>query len=269
MNNRRRAIAGLLAASLLILGAAACGSDGNGSSPTGSETTSAPASVDPKQALLDSTEEIGKGNFKFTMAGDGMTGRGVVHLPSRSAQMSLAVGSDGFEMKMDMIYVEPDSWVRLDFGELGDQVPSMAKLSGKYMHLDQSKIKDIKNLKVDFQDVDPAGSALLMKAIADVQKTGEGVYSGTIDLTKATGADMIGEDLVKTLGTQANALPFEAKLDPQGRLSELTIKVPTAGESQAYDLKITYSDYGAATAAQKPPASETIEAPAEAYDMFK
>lgn len=268
MNNRRRAIAGLLAASLLTLGAAACGSDGTGSSPTDSETTSAPAPVDPKQALLDSAKKIGEDSFKFTMAGDGMTGGGVVHLPSRSAQISMTFTSDDLEMKMDMVYIEPDSWVKLDLGELG-KLPGMEKLSGKYLHMDQSKIKDIEDLTVDFQDVDPAGSASLMEAIVDVQKTGEGVYSGTVDLTKATDAEMVDEELVKTLGAQASALPFEAKVDSQGRLTELAIKVPAAGGSQAYDLKIAYSDYGAVTAVQKPPASQTIEAPAEAYDMFK
>ena len=266
MNNRRRAIAGLLAVSLLSLGAAACGSDGTGSSPADSETAAAQA--DPKQALLDSTKALGEGNFEYTMAGDGMTGEGIVHLPSRSAQMSLRFVSDDLEMKMDMVYVEPDSWVKLDLGELGN-LPGMEKLSGKYLHLDQSKIKDVEGLQFDLQDVDPAGSALIMKAITDVRKAGEGAFTGTADLTKATDASMVGEELVKTLGIQANALPFEAKLDPQGRLAELTIKVPVAGEAKAYDLTITYSNYGTVTAVQKPPASETIEAPAETYDMFK
>ena len=251
----------------MTLGTAACNSGGTGSNPSNSETSAAPA--DPKQALLDSTKEISNGNFTFTMAGAGMTGGGVVHLPSRSAQMSMSVVADDFEMKMDIIYVEPDSWVKFDLGELGNQVPGMEKLSGKYLHLDQSKIQDIENLKFDFQKVDPAGSSLLMKAIVDVKKTGDGVYSGTVDLTKATGAEMVDEELVKALGTQANALPFEAKLDAQARLTGFTIKLPAIGETKAYDLKIAYSDYGAATAVQKPPAGETVEAPAETYDMFK
>ena len=251
----------------MTLGVAACDSGGSGSNATNSKASAAP--VDAKQVLVDSTREISDGNFKFTMAGDGMTGGGVVHLPTRSAQMSLTFASNDLEMTMEMIYVEPDSWVKLDLGELGDQVPGMEKLSGKYLHLDQSKIRDIEDLKFDFQNVDPAGSSALMKAIVDVRKTGEGVYSGTVDLTKAPDAEMVDEELVKTLGTQANALPFEAKLDPQGRLTEFAIKMPAAVGTQAYDLKITYSDYGSAAAVQKPPANETVEAPAEAYKMFQ
>lgn len=267
MTNRRWTVAGLLAATLLTLGVSACNSAANEPGATKSEAPAIPA--DPKQALLDSTKEISKGHFKFTMAGDGTTGGGVVHLPTRSAQISMSFASADFEMKMDIIYAEPESWVKMDFGDMG-KMPGMEKLSsGKYLHLDQSKVKDIEDLKFDFQDVDPAGSSLLTKAIVDVQKTGEGLYSGTVDLTKATEAGLVDEETIKALGTQANALPFEAKLDPQGRLTELTVKVPAVGDTKAHELKVIYSEYGTATAPQKPAASETEEAPTEAYDMFK
>jgi hypothetical protein len=34
------------------------------------------------------------------------------------------------------------------------------------------------------------------------------------------------------------------------------------------DIKVTYSDYGNATAAQKPPADQVVEAPPEFYNLF-
>ena len=63
-------------------------------------------------------------------------------------------------------------------------------------------------------------------------------------------------------------MPFTAKLDPQGRLSELVVQIPAAGQSAAQDIKITYSDYGNATAAQKPAADQVVEAPQEFYNLF-
>ncbi len=57
-------------------------------------------------------------------------------------------------------------------------------------------------------------------------------------------------------------------MDPQGRLSEMVLQIPAAGQTAAQDIKITYSDYGNATAAQKPPADQVVEAPAELYNLF-
>lgn len=78
-----------------------------------------------------------------------------------------------------------------------------------------------------------------------------------------------GGSTVKDLGTTATKLPFEAKVDPQGRLTRLTIKVPAVGATPAQDLQVSYSDYGAATAPKAPPASEVVEAPAKLYELLK
>jgi hypothetical protein len=271
VKNRRWSVAALVTASVLTLALAACNGDaGNGSSAASSPTPAIPA--DPKQALLDSTKEIKKGNFRFTMKGDEMTGHGAVHLPSRSAITVMKMGDPAGEMSMDMefIYIEPETWVKMTVGGALANVLQMKKLSsGKYLHLDQSRVKDLKDLSFDVNDVDPAGSELVAKAIVDAKKTGEGAYSGTVDLSTATDAGMVDADIVNELAARANALPFEATLDPQGRLTSLTIKMPAVGDTKAHDLKVTYADYGAAIAQQKPAASETQEAPAETYDMFK
>lgn len=270
MKIRRWTIAGVVAATLLTPGLTACNSDTP--APFDAQSAAPAIPADPKEALLASTKEIAKGNFRFTMTSNGVTGEGTVHAPSRSAQLTMKVGeaSSDFSMDMDVIYAEPDTWVKMKLGGAAANLPGMEALSsGKYLHLDQSKIKDNKDLQFDFNDIDPAGADLLTKAIVDVTKTGEGAYSGTLDLSKAAEAGLSDEDLLKALGTKANSLPFTAKLDAQGRLTELTIKVPAAGENEEQDLKVTYSDYGAATAVQKPDASQTQEAPAEMYEMLK
>ncbi|WBB64978.1 hypothetical protein [Micromonospora sp. WMMD812] len=267
MNIRRWSV-GVVAATLFIPAMAACNSKTDEPAAGGSPAAAVPA--DPKEALLASTKELEKGNFTFTLAGDGMTGQGLVHKPSNSAQVTMTMDDgSGTSMGMELIYIEPESWVKLDLGELGDMIPGAAATKDKYQHLDQSKVKDAEALSLNMQDVDPGDSATLLKGISDVQKTGEGAYGGKLDASAVTDSDALDADQVKALGAQAKALPFTAKLDAQGRLTELVISVPAAGETKAHDIKVTYADYGSATAAQKPPADKVVEASEQTYEMFK
>ncbi|GIG85762.1 hypothetical protein [Plantactinospora endophytica] len=266
MTFRRWGVATLAAAALFVPALTGCA--GAGTEPGTSGTDAGAVPTDAKEALLASTKEITKGNFKFTMKGADLDGAGFVHLPSKSAQMNMKAGDGEFSMDMQIVYIEPESWVKLTITG-AEGVPGLEKLnSGKYQHLDQSKITGSRGLGFDFKDVDPAGSEALTKAIVDVQKTGEGAYTGTIDLTKATGAGMVDEDAVKLLGAEAAKLPFEATLDGQGRLTAMTIKLPAVGGGKAQELTVGYSDYGAASPAKAPPAAEVVEASPETYDLF-
>lgn len=276
----RRFSTAAFAAALLIPAVAACndnGTAGAGASATPSASGSvAPsgsaATGDAKQALLDSTNAIRDGNFRFTMAGAGTTAEGQVHEPSQSAAMRMTIGdpSSDLMMKLDLIHFKPDSWVKLELGgKAASSVPGVQKLNlGKYQHLDQTRIKGNRALGFDFDKIDPAGSAVLTQGITEVRQTGEGAYEGTVDVSKAAEAGSLDPAVITALGTQAKTVPFTAKVDPQGRLSELVLKLPAAGQSAAQDVKITYSDYGSAAAAQKPPADQVVEAPAEFYNLF-
>ncbi|OWV10410.1 hypothetical protein B5D80_06420 [Micromonospora wenchangensis] len=277
----RRFSTAVFAAALLTPGLAACNNSGTGEAGTSASPSAsgsvAPGSASPgtseaKQALLNSTNEIRNGNFRFTMSGVGSTAEGQVHQPSQSAQMKLSIGdaSSDLMMNLDLIHAKPDSWVKLDLGgKSASSIPGAQKLNlGKYQHLDQTRIKGNKSLGFDFEKVDPAGSAVLTQGITEVRQTGEGSYAGTLDVSKAAEAGSVDQTVISALGAQAQSVPFTAKLDPQGRLSELVVQIPAAGQSAAQDIKITYSDYGNATAAQKPAADQVVEAPQEFYNLF-
>ncbi|MEQ4301194.1 hypothetical protein ABNF97_07360 [Plantactinospora sp. B6F1] len=266
---RRWGVATLAAAALFTPALTACSGTGTEPDTPGAPGADSPAiPTDAKEALLASTKEITKGNFTFSMTGADLDGQGFVHAPSKSAQMNMKAGGDEFSMDMEIIYIEPESWVKLTVTGAED-VPGLEKLnSGKYQHLDQSKIKGTRGLGFDFTDVDPAGSEALTRAIVDVQKTGEGTYTGTIDLTRATDAGMVDEDAVKLLGDEATKLPFDAKLDAEGRLTSLTIQLPAVAGGKAQELTVGYSDYGAASPAKAPPAAEVVEASPETYELF-
>ncbi|MGW1060855.1 hypothetical protein [Micromonospora rubida] len=273
--NLRRWSVGVLAAALFVPGLAACNSAAD--EPAAGKAPAAPAvPADPKEALLASTKEISKGNFTFTISDAYMSGSGKVHLPSKSAEMKVASNSNNtdaeeFSVDMHLVFTETDSWVKLDLtGAIADMFPELKdRNKGKYQHLDRTKVKGVKDLEFDFADVDPAGTAALTKAVTDVKKTGEATYGGTLDATKVTGSDLLDESTVEGLAEKASALPFTAKLDAQGRLTEFAVQIPAVGEDKAHEVKVNYADYGAATAVQQPPAGDVVEAPDDIYKLFK
>lgn len=253
-------------AALLLPGLTACG--GAEETPSAAATT---MSADPKQVLAAATKEIDKGNFRFVMSDDTTYSEGSVHAESRSMQMRMRFtdkDDEDFSLTMEYIYIEPEIWVKQELTGLEGLPGAEESNTGKYQHLDQSKVKDLKDFSFNINDVDPAGSKLIIQAIGDAQKTAEGEYAGTVDLTKATDAGLTDDVTVKALGAEASRLPFTAKLDDQGRLTELTVKVPAAGEIAAHELKVTY-EYGVATPAQKPPADQVVEATDETYERLK
>ncbi|MCW3815372.1 hypothetical protein ONA91_12995 [Micromonospora sp. DR5-3] len=274
----RRFSAAAFAAALLSPALAACNDNGTGAAGTSASPTVsgsvAPSGTpgDAKQALLNSTNAIRDGNFRFSMSGAGSTAEGQVHEPSQSAEMRMTIGdqSSDLMMKLDLIHYKPDSWVKLELGgKAAGSVPGVQKLNlGKYQHLDQTRIKGNRALGFDFDKLDPAGSAVLTQGITEVRQTGEGTYAGTVDVSKAAEAGSLDPAVITALGAQAKSVPFTAKVDPQGRLSELVLQVPAAGQSAAQDIRITYTDYGNASAAQKPPADQVVEAPPEFYNLF-
>ncbi len=256
---------GVIAATLLVPGVAACNS-GTADSPS----ASAPAiPADAKEALLASTKALTEGNFTFTITAESMTGKGVVHKPSDSAQMTMSMGDEQFTMDFDLIHIKPDTWVKIDLGDLLAGMPGADTFKDKYQHLDASKAGDAKGLDPFSSGTDPADAAAMFKGIAEVEKTGEGAYSGTVDLSAVTDSVATDEAMIKALGEKAKAIPFTAKIDAQGRLTELVMSIPAAGETKAQDIKMTYADYGSATAVQKPPADQVVEANEQTYEMFK
>ncbi|WP_232521359.1 hypothetical protein [Micromonospora phaseoli] len=268
--------AGLVAAALFTPGVAACTTTGDaGSTATPSATASGAApqvDSDAKQALLDSTREISNGNFRFSMSGAGSVAEGQVHQPSQSAEMRIRLGepTDDLAISLDLVHAKPDSWVKLDLkGSAATRVPGVDRLNlGKYQHLDQNRIQGDRNLGFDFDQVDPAGSEVLTQAVTEAQRTGDGTYTGTIDLSKAADAGSLDPTLITALGPQGSAVPFTATTDAQGRLTELVVQLPQSGQAAGQEIKVTYSDYGNATEATKPPADQVVEAPPELYNLF-
>ncbi|MEV4757656.1 hypothetical protein AB0J86_21440 [Micromonospora sp. NPDC049559] len=273
MKIRRWSTAGL-AAALLLSGLTACAPGGTtpgaGTTPSATGSGSPASSDEAKRVLLASTAELAKGNFKFAIGSDQVTGDGWVHQASQSAQMRTRFLDSAGNVTTDitLVYRGSDAWVQLKLDEKSAKsLPGAQQfISDKFLHLDKNKIKNAKNLRLDMAD--PAGSEQLTKAVVEVRQDSAGSFSGKIDLAKATGARLLDNIAVDGLPAQGSTVPFTAKLDGENRLRELAIQLPAVGTAKAQTLRLSYSDYGAAEPAEAPPANEVTEAPEQLYTLF-
>ena len=203
----RRFSAAVFAAALLTPGLAACNNSGTGeagssASPSVSGSIApggaTPGTGDAKQALLNSTNEIRNGNFRFTMSGVGSTAEGQVHEPSQSAQMRLTIGdpSSDLMMKLDLIHAKPDSWVKLELGgKSASSIPGAQKLNlGKYQHLDQTRIKGNRALGLRLREGRPGRQRGADPGHHRGPADRRGQYAGTLDVSKAAEAGSVDAD---------------------------------------------------------------------------
>ena len=69
------------------------------------------------------------------------------------------------------------------------------------------------------------------------------------------------------MGTKAQAVPFTATVDDQGRLSALKIDLSTV-DAALSPVQTTYSDYGTTVTVTRPDPAQTTEAPDSVYQLF-
>jgi hypothetical protein len=266
VTTRRWVVAGLAVVAAAGMATAACGTK---SDDTGTSTsTPSPTPAAPKDVLVASAAELGKQSFTFTIKDADATGQGTVDPTKKSGQIKadFSDATSGVKFTLDLIVVAQDSYLKLDFGAL--KVPGLPP-KDKWQHLDRSKLKDPGDLDIDIgEKADPAGAADIFNGIVSAQSAGDRRYTGTVDLTKATDADLVDEDIVKELGDAAKAVPFEATVDDKGRLATLKIEIPASGKVKAQTWQVTYGAYGAAPTIEKPPAAQVQEAPQSLYDLL-
>ncbi|BCJ54062.1 hypothetical protein Asp14428_55370 [Actinoplanes sp. NBRC 14428] len=248
--------------------------------------------ADPKAALAASTSGIKAGNYSFTAAmPGGSTGKGVVHVPSRSASLDLDMVDEENKGKVQFRIADADRFVKLtmDMGQSKEQLESLSALgddpqnaklvegmramidlfSGKHwLRTDMSKLKS-KDLQFSIDNPDISGVGTLFDGVVTAQRSGS-VITGTLDVTK------VGDDtqlFSKSTfegadATQAKAVPYEATLDGEGRLTKLVLDLPKTKDAPAGKGTVEISGYGAATKQEPPAAAEVKEMPESAYEML-
>lgn len=263
MTSRRWAVSGLLAiASLSMVLVSGCG-------PKDTLAGATPSPQSPKDTLVAATKVLASSTYSFTITGNQLKGSGAIDSTARSGTFSLSVLGDNGQaaLKLNYLAIGPQAWVKMDFGALKD-IPGVASLPDKWMHIDASKVGADSLFGLDTTGQDPADVAKLLDAVVDVQKIDDTHYKGTIDVTRAQQATLLGDDTVSKLGALAKAVPFEAVVDSEGRLTDLKVTLPASGTQKEDAIEVTYTNYGVKPTLTPPPSDEQIEAPSSVYDLL-
>ncbi|WBB66659.1 hypothetical protein [Micromonospora sp. WMMD812] len=246
MRSRRLATAGVALVAALGLGLTGCGNQSGADDPAANgnaaPATSAPA--DPRAALNAAALKLNEQSVRMKIESSVLKGDGVLDPKTMTAEMTMTAGGGTFGVRT----VGDDSYLKIS------GVPGASK---NWLHVNTAALSENSQLSVITKD-DPVGANKLVKSVVDVQKTGEGTYAGTMDYTRTVPND---KD-IQALGDKAKAVPFTAKVDAEGRLTEMTVDTSVLHESLG-KMVTTYSDFGTAVKVAKPAAGETEEAPEE------
>ncbi|MEU4240293.1 hypothetical protein [Actinoplanes sp. NPDC026619] len=267
MTNLRGTVVTATIAGLLGLGLTGCADSTNTSGADGAgATTATSAPADAKTALLASTKELKTGNYAFAVASPGASGSGLVHLPSKSAKLSLGVESEQIKMKFEIVLADSDRWARMSTGTKKSLLAE-GESADTWFHFDSSKLDKDTDLGIDVDDPDVVDIDAMLPAVTDVKGDGK-TFTGTLDGTKVTSADaFLDADTIKQMGAAAAKLPFTATVDDQGRITKLEIDAPVAGDTAAGKWTFTISGYGEQKALTKP-AGTVKELPASSYSFL-
>jgi hypothetical protein len=260
LKTSRLAIAGVAVFAVVGLVAACDPKHGNaGGSPT-VKASSAPA---PQAAVAASIEPLGTSSYRFTITSAAFTGEGSRDVPDRVAKVSGIGMADGVSMKIDFMRVGDDAYAKLDFGALNSQLGIQ---SDKYLHLDLSRLSGAADLPLNLTGAPIDLNGLLIGLNNDVKTIDGKTYTGTVDLTKATGGIAPDADVLGNVGDKAKSVPFTAKRDDQGRLTYLKIDGGLIDPHLAFEVAVT--GYGTATNITEPDASQVLEAPDSVLKIF-
>jgi hypothetical protein len=262
MRTRRLTGLGLGVLATVVLGVAGCsGGNDNTSGPTATQTPSAPVSSGPADsaaasALGAAAATLGTTSFKVTItAGPGVSMTGFVDAPNHKGTGTLKLTGSNADLEVKSLLIDQDLYV---------QIPGVTK-AGTWTHVDVSRLPEGANTGLRPGQIDPANTAQLLSSTTDVQQVDSRSYQGTLDLTKAVGLAGVDKVTVDSWGTAASQVPFTAGLDDQGRLSALTIRPPPVNGKTSPPIEVLYTDYGTSVDAQRPAASEIVEAPENLY----
>ncbi|BCJ51734.1 hypothetical protein Asp14428_32090 [Actinoplanes sp. NBRC 14428] len=264
MNVRMARPAGALLA-LGVLAAAGCGATGAGDRAPGK-----PAPAGPKEQLLGALPDRHTGAFHFRVRGGTQPMQGVLDAGKKAFRIDVSEKDPdlGFTLSMKFLVVDETTWMKVNFSGT-EGLTGLPRLPKKWMLLDPSRIDDKDDAPLEYDgETDPGEAGAVLRAIVDVRSTGPGTYAGTTDLTRQGEAGIVTDEVLRALGAKAKAVPFEATVDAQGRLTSTIVKVPAAGKTKPADYAVTYDGYGTVESPSEPAPAEQQKATKDAYAML-
>ena len=266
MNSRCWVVMGTMAVASLGF-VAGCGNTGSSSPSSTPASAATSAAADPKQELTDAIDTLNSTPFHLVIASQSFNGQGDADPAKKNSTMTVNVkqGNGTTAVKMDLRNVGDQMWLKMDLSGTG--LPGTQGMSNKWLHIDTTKLGP--NSKAGLASgTGPVDAGKLMDTANDVQKVDSTHYKGTLDLTQ--GQSMaIDEKTVTELADKAKAVPFEATVDDQKRLTEFKITIPAIQNQPEQVVDTTYSNFGTPVDITAPAAGEVTEAPPAVYALFK
>jgi len=264
VHTRRWTLTGVAALTAITFGLTGCGPLDDSGDATTAASSPSPTPASPKDKLAAAAKKAKDQPVTVTIkeTGGGINGEAAVNPKEKAGQLVIKAPIDSSHtLTMTFLSIADQSWVKIA------GVPGVS--ATKWQHIDLSKITDKDSIPTgeDMND-EPTGGLEMVENAATVEETGEGKFHATVDATKLSSGGIVDEDVVKALGTNASALPFDVTLDGQGQLSTVSFLAPDdKGTQQTYS--VTFKDWGTPSPLLTAPAkADTVEASKTVYDML-
>ena len=272
---------------------------------TGCANAATPAlAADGRPALEGSLAGLRAGNYTFTRSG-GSAAQGSVQLPDSLITPAYGPAArrtgNAFYLRYRIHGEAHDEYAELlgqaesATAEVRTAQRVMSQLDGaKWVRADEKRLVEAAGAEdqsgLEYLPVAPTperadvtGATALIDAVGPAQLSGTTV-TGTLDATRIDPElTVLTDDAYYVYGPRANAMPFRAELDDQGRLTRFTVDLPGAlqapasrapadmpsdspTEAPAEPLVITISEYGTTTVAPAP--KDAPELDPEAYERL-
>lgn len=266
MRTRRLAIIGM---AVVIVAASLAGCKGQSSGagattldstgPTATSSAAPPASPTPADATAEfaaAAQKLRATSYTTRTIIGPSTTDAVVDPKTKSTRAHTVVSAAGQTVTVDYVVIGNDLYLKMS------GLPVRGIRAGAYYHVDATRLSPDKGLRIN--PADPSTTAHLDSQIVNVHKTGPRSFAGTFDLTKGKSADQ-SQQILNTMGSAAQAVPFEATVDDQGRLATVSATLPSAG-GQSLQFSADYSGFGRAYRITRPAGAR--EAPAQLYTVL-
>ncbi len=268
----RRLVVGTL---VVGLGLAGCGgSDGEGRTAarasSAATTPAAPAasgsatpapgaspSAEPagnaRAALATAARKLGDDSMKLHLTmGEFMTATGAADPATGALQMRMNLRGPQ-AMSFEVRSTGNDVYLKFG-GEVGRTI------GNQWMRIKGDSIPG--GLGLGSAD-DPGDAQRLLRGIKEVRRDGPLGFEGTLDASKSPSADASS---LRALGDKARALPFSARIDEQGRLIGLTLRMDEVNPAMP-PMVVKYYDFGTKVTVTKP-SGRIVDAPKELVKAF-
>lgn len=235
---RALSIRALLAGVLLLGGCAGGGSEPAAEQPAATATT----------ALTTAAARLRTETFKATVAlGRLGSMTGVTDPVNGNSEFVMESTAGGNEITTTLRVVAGVTYVRIRMADS----KGMPGLDGrKWRRVDGTGAAGT------LGSIDATQMSKSLESALDVRWVDGDTVEGTVDLAES--ARQLGAGTAATSQLTSTELPFEASFDVKGRLSEYRFTMPETGSTPAFEMVMTYSDFGTPVSVKAPAAKDVI-----------